>query len=356
MMKKYWKSVRRCSAKHISKSKFQNVQRFRTTFGSWDDEKVHAVVDMYKTHQLRTTFGNWDVEKVHAIVAQSTLRSQKCKKMRGMEHFWTFRCRFAWQAHGIVHPVKSEQNVRALWQFMAVSKAMAVAVQETCSSELLGGPGVDFLTGCILEHQIFWFSEMILRDRCSTAYDLASLFRGRRNTLDRWSGKLAKHIGTTPSALHSAFHFWRKFRRIVSFLMLSTSKIEEMSQTCFVLFMLSSSKGKEKCRRTVSFLMLSTSKIEEMSQNCFVFYITLSSSKVKEVSQTCFVFGVVKFQKLRKSRRIVSFLTLSRSKNEEVSQNCFVFGIVKFQKLRKSRRIVSFLTLSRSKNWGSLAE
>ena len=63
-----------------------------------------------------------------------------------MEHFWTFRCRFAWQAHGIVHPVKSEQNVRALWQFMAVSKAMAVAVQETCSSELLGDPGVDFLT------------------------------------------------------------------------------------------------------------------------------------------------------------------------------------------------------------------
>jgi len=116
-----------------------------------------------------------------------------------------------------------------------------------------------------------WFSEMISRDRCSTSYDLASLFRGRRNTLDRWSGKLAKCIGTTPSALHPAFHFWRKFRRIVSFLMLSTSKIEEMSQTCFVLFMLSSSKVKEKCRRTVSFLMLSTSKIEEMSQNCFVF-------------------------------------------------------------------------------------
>ena len=37
--------------------------------------------------------------------------------------------------------------MRALWQCMAVSKAMAVAVQETCSSELLGGPGVDFLTG-----------------------------------------------------------------------------------------------------------------------------------------------------------------------------------------------------------------
>ena len=88
--------------------------------------------------------------------------------------------------------------------------------------------------GYILEHQIFSFGKMILRDRCSTSYDLASLFRGRRSTLDRWSGKTAKRIGTRPSALHSTFHFWRKSRRIVSFLMLSTAKIEEISQNCFV--------------------------------------------------------------------------------------------------------------------------
>ena len=75
---------------------------------------------------------------------------------------------------------------------------------------------------------------MILRDRCSTSYDLASLFRGRRSTLDRWSGKIAKRIGTRPSALHSHFHFWRKSRRIVSFLMLSTSKNDKVSQNCFV--------------------------------------------------------------------------------------------------------------------------
>ena len=88
--------------------------------------------------------------------------------------------------------------------------------------------------GCILEHQIFRFAEMILHDRCSTSYDLASLFRGRRSTLDRWSGKIAKRPGTRPSALHSTFRFWRKSRRIVSFLMLSTPKIEEVSQNCFV--------------------------------------------------------------------------------------------------------------------------
>jgi len=80
--------------------------------------------------------------------------------------------------------------------------------------------------GYILEHQIFSFGKMILRDRCSTSYDLASLVRGRRSTLDRWIGKIAKSIGTRPSALRSTFHFWRKSRRIASFLMLSTSRIE----------------------------------------------------------------------------------------------------------------------------------
>ena len=51
------------------------------------------------------------------------------------------------------------------------------------------------------------FAKMILRDRCRTSYDLASSFRGRRSTLDRWTGKIAKRIGTRLSALHSTFHF-----------------------------------------------------------------------------------------------------------------------------------------------------
>ena len=85
---------------------------------------------------------------------------------------------------------------------------------------LLGGPSGRCFPerGCILEHQIFRFAEMILRDRCSTSYDLASLFRGRRSSLDRWSGKIAKRIGTRSSALHSTFHVWRTSRRIASFL------------------------------------------------------------------------------------------------------------------------------------------
>ena len=140
--------------------------------------------------------------------------------------------------------------------------------------------------GCILEHQIFSFGKMILRDRCSTSYDMASLFRGRRNTLDRWSGKNAKCIGTRPSALHSTFHFWRKSRRIVSFLTLSSSKIVEVSQNCLVL-------------------ILSSSKSEDASQTCFVFDVVKLKNwgRLAELSR----FWCCQVPKLRMSRRIAAF-------------------------------------------------
>ena len=87
--------------------------------GQMRDEKFHAVVarstfrsQNVKNTRDRTTFGSWDVEKVHAVVARSTFPSQNVKNTRDSDHFWRFRCRFAWQAQGIVHLVKSEQNVR----------------------------------------------------------------------------------------------------------------------------------------------------------------------------------------------------------------------------------------------------
>ena len=43
-----------------------------------------------------------------------------------------------------------------------------------------------------MEYQICGFAKMILRDRWSTSYDLASIFRGRRSTLERWTGKKRK--------------------------------------------------------------------------------------------------------------------------------------------------------------------
>ena len=115
------KSARRCGAKHISKSKctkhlssgpLLEVEMSQKCTPLW--REAHFEVKMLKIPGVRTTFGGSDLEKVHAVVARSTFRSQHVKNTRGSDHSWRFRCRFAWQAQGIVHLVKSEQNVRVL--------------------------------------------------------------------------------------------------------------------------------------------------------------------------------------------------------------------------------------------------
>ena len=81
------KSARRCGAKHISKSKctkhtnvgpLLEVEMSKKCTPLW--REAHFQVKMYKTHQCRTTFGSCDVEKVHAVVVRSTFPSQNVTK------------------------------------------------------------------------------------------------------------------------------------------------------------------------------------------------------------------------------------------------------------------------------------
>ena len=232
------KSARRCGAKHISKSKctkhimlrpLLEVEMSKKCTPLW--REAHFEVKMHKTHQCRTTFGSWDVEKVHAVVVRSTFRSQNVQNTHMLGPLLEVQMSKTRGRRKGMAP-KSGQNVI----LQSMSKAMAEKWGRRGYKRHFPWRRLQMLMevrrsgrwfperGCILEHQIFRFAEMTLRDRCSTSYDLASLFRGRRSTLDRWSGKIAKRIGTRPSALHSTFHFWRKSRRIASFLMLWTSK------------------------------------------------------------------------------------------------------------------------------------
>ena len=96
------KSARRCGAKHISKSKCTKHHMFAPLLEVQISKKctplwceAHFEVKMYKTHHARTTFGSSDVEKVHAVVARSTFRSQNVQNTTCSRHFWRFRCRFA---------------------------------------------------------------------------------------------------------------------------------------------------------------------------------------------------------------------------------------------------------------------
>ena len=92
-------------------------RRVRSQLARWEMKKctplwreAHFQVKMYKTHQLRTTFGSWDVEKVHAVVARSTFPSQKCKKLTVSDHFLKFRCRKSVEK---VHAVVARSTFRS---------------------------------------------------------------------------------------------------------------------------------------------------------------------------------------------------------------------------------------------------
>ena len=196
--------------------------------------EAHFEVKSVKNWRFQSTFGSWNVEKVHAVVVRSTFPSQNVQNtprsgtglctLSKVSKIWGFcssfkndgkRGTFEEDLERCIS--RGRRNTRDTWGRCVRRSGRRFPER-----------------GCILEHQMVSFRKMILRDRCSTSYDLASLFRGRRNTLDRWTGKIAKRIGTRPSALHSTFHFWRKSRRIASFLILPTWKIEEISQSCFV--------------------------------------------------------------------------------------------------------------------------
>ena len=292
--------------------------------------EAHLQVKKLKTPQIRSTFGSWDVEKVHAVVARSTFASEKAKNTSNSEHFWKLRCGKSARRCGAKHISKSkcEKHIKAphvratfgRWDVVSRGRCKGLCTLSKVSktsgfwsiakNDGRRGTSEEDLQrsifrgrrntrdifigavrrsgrwfperGCILEHQIFRFAEMISRDRRSTSYDLASLFRGRRNSLDRWTGKIAKRIGTRPSALQSTVHFWRKSRRIASFLTLLSSKIEEVSQNCFDFDVVTFKKWgglaellrfwcgqlqkmrKSRCR-SAAFLMLSTWKNEEVS-------------------------------------------------------------------------------------------
>ena len=201
-----WKSARRCGEKRISKSKCQ---------------KDNMLGPLLKVQMWFCVAG-----------ARDSALCQKWAKREG----------------SVVFP-KTMAGVGHFKRICADALRVAGAVQETCSSEMLVGQGADFLRGVA-----FWSirSSGLLRWFCVTGATLRTLFRGRRSTLDRWSGNIAKRNGTRPSALHSTFHFWRKSRRIASFLVLSIWKIEEVSQNGGVSY-------------------VAKSKNEDVSQNSFVF-------------------------------------------------------------------------------------
>ena len=92
-------------------------RRVRSQLARWEMKnctplwrEAHFEVKMYKANLLRTTFGSWDVEKVHAVVARSTFRSQNAQSTPGSDHFWKLRCRKSARRCGAKHISKSKRT------------------------------------------------------------------------------------------------------------------------------------------------------------------------------------------------------------------------------------------------------
>ena len=70
--------------------------------------EAHFEVKMHKTPQCRMTFGSWDVEKVHAVVARSTFPSENVQNTTRSRHFWRFGCWKSARRCGTKHISKSK--------------------------------------------------------------------------------------------------------------------------------------------------------------------------------------------------------------------------------------------------------
>ena len=294
-------------------------RRVRSQLARWEMKnwrEAHFQVKMHKTHHVRTTFGSWDVEKVHAVVARSTFRSQNAQSTQFSDHFWKFRCRKSARRCGAKHISKSKVQKTdgygalldvqmcfrvagardcASWQkwakregFVACPKTLASvghlkrifkdafrvagAVQKTCSSQMLGGQEADFLRGVA-----FWSirSSGLLRWFCVTG-------AARRMT-------------------------WHQF--FVAGAVLYTGGVEK-SQNVLV---------------RVCQLCTQLSIFEGSLAEFFVFdglhFETWGS--LAELLR----FGCCQVQKMKTSRRMVPFWTFLCSNITEVSQNFFTFDL-----------------------------
>ena len=241
--------------------------------------EAHFQVKMCKKPHARTTFGSWDVEKVHALVARSTFRSQNVKSTNCSDHFWKLRCRKRARRCGAKHISKSKctKHTRSgpLLEVEMSKKCTPLWREAHFEVKMLKTPDVRTTFGrsdvvshgrrkglCTLSKvsKTWGFCSISKNDgkRGTCEEDLQRcIFRGRRSTKDMfiravrrsrrwfpemgWGRQLCTQLSIFEGRLAELFRFWccqvrkmRKSRRIASFLTLSSSRMEDVSLNCCV--------------------------------------------------------------------------------------------------------------------------
>ena len=217
--------ARRCSAKHISKSQC---------------EKHYMLGPLLKVQM-------WFCE------------SAPCQK-------WAKR-------DGFLACPKTMAGVGHLKRIWKDAFSMAGAVQGTCSSEKLGGQGADFLRRVhfgasdlqFWEDDFVWQVQHFVWPGITFPWQ-AQYFRdmGWKNRKTHWNEAVSSalnQLSIIEGSLAELLRFWccqlhkfRKSLRIASFLIMSSSKIEEVLQDCFLFDVINYQiKKLRKSRRVASF-------------------------------------------------------------------------------------------------------
>ena len=201
-------------------------RRVRRQLARWEMRKctplwreAHFQVKMYKTHQVRTTFGSCDVEKVHAVVARSTFPSENVQNTPGPGHFWKLRCRKSARRCGAKHMSKSKctkhTNVGPLLE-VAMSKKCTPLWREAHFQVKMykthhvrttfGGSDVDFRKSarrCGAKH--------ISKSKCTKHTMFGPLLEAQMSTFEKVHAVVARstfpsqNVQNTPCSVH----FWR---------------------------------------------------------------------------------------------------------------------------------------------------
>ena len=128
-------------------------RRVRSQLARWEMNnctplwrEAHMQVKMYKTPGSRSTFGSLEVEKVHAVVARSTFPSQNVQNTSASDRFWKLRCRQSARRCGTKHILKSKctkhTSVEPLLEVQMSKKCTPLWREAHFEVKMLKTPGV----------------------------------------------------------------------------------------------------------------------------------------------------------------------------------------------------------------------
>ena len=244
--------------------------------------EAHFDVKMHTRHQVRTTFGSCDVEKVHAVVARSTFRSQNVQNTTLLAPLLDVEASFCVAGARDCAPCQ----VSKIWGFCSISKN-------------------DGRRGTFEEDLPRWIfrgsrstRDMFIRDARRSRRWFPEWLHFGASDLQFWEDDFAWQVqhfvwpGLTFSWQAKYFRQVKWKNRKMQWYEAASSALnfpllKEVSQNCFVFDVVNFEKWgsladlfrfwccqvqkSRKSRRIAAFLMLSSSKTEEVSQSRFVF-------------------------------------------------------------------------------------